>query len=215
MFATLAAAILCIGLVVAQEKPEAKKPSGAAKQGKAAEKKPAVPAMPMAPKPAPEIQKVIKLFAGTWDVAEKIDPSEFMPQGGTSTGSDVARAGPGGHSLVRDFRSKGAMGSFSGHGIIYWDAKNKVYQYVWCDSMSAEGCEVGSTGKWEGDNLIFASQGEYLGKKYQMKLGYTDIKPDSYTFYIDQSIDGRPMKRVITSTFTRKASSKAAAPAKQ
>ena len=45
---------------------------------------------------------------------------------------------------------------------------------------------------------------------------YTDIKPDSYTFYIDPCIERGPMKRFLTSTYTRRPATKAAAvPAKQ
>ncbi len=210
IFATLMTFTLCASLAVAQEKPAGKKAAGQSKQGKEAEKKPGGQGMPMMVKASPEIQKLIKMFAGTWTASQKIEPSEFMP-GGSGTGTDTVKAGPGGNSLLSDYRSKSAMGSFSGHGIIYWEPKRQVYSSVWCDSMSPEGCEVGATGKWEGSDLVFNSEGEMMGKKFQSKQVYTDIKPDSYTFYIDSSMDGGPMKRFLTITYTRKPSAKAAA----
>ncbi len=204
--------ILCVSFGVAQEKPEGSKAAAQSKQGKEAGKKPGAQGMPMMTKPAPEIQKLIKMFSGTWIASEKMEPSEFAPQGGTGTGTDTVKAGPGGRSLVGDYRSKGSMGSFAGHGIIYWDPKRQAYSSVWCDSMTAEGCEVGATGKWEGNDLVFHSEGEMMGKKVHSKQVYTDLQPDAYTFYIDSSIDGGPMKRSLTINYTRKPAAAATTP---
>ncbi len=222
MLATITVVGVCVSLSLAQEKAEGKKAPAQSKQTKAEGKKPGAgqaPAggqgMPMAVKPSPEMQKLVKMFAGTWDTTEKHEPSEYFTQGGTGTGTDTTKAGPGGNSLIGDYRSKGAMGSFTGHGVIYWDAKRKVYSSVWCDSMSPEGCEVGATGKWEGNDLVFVAEGEMMGKKYQMKQVYTDIKPDSFTFHIDTSESGAPMKRMMTIQYARKSATKPpAAPAK-
>ena len=209
--------MLCTALAVAQAKPEGKKATSSKKESRKAAKNASGQSMSMISKPSPEMQKIIKMFAGTWSSTEKHEPSEFLPNGGTGTGSDTVKAGPGGNSLISDYRSKGAMGgSFSGHGIIYWDAKHQAYSSVWCDNMSSEGCEVGATGKWEGNDLVFTAEGEMMGKKYEMKQVYTDIKPDSYTFYMDMSNVGGPMKRTMTITYTRKVEAKSsAAPPKQ
>lgn len=212
VFAVLAALALFASPVPAQEKPEAKKAAGASKQAKEAGKKPTAQGMPKMVKPSPEIQKLIKTFGGAWTATEKVESSEFVPQGGSGTGTDIVKAGPGGNSLVSDYYSKGPMGSFTGHGIIYWDPKRKVYSSVWCDSMSPEGCEVGASGKWEGNDLVFDAESEMMGKKFRSKQVYTDIQPDSYTFYIDSSADGGPMKRFLTINYTRKPAAKAAAP---
>ncbi len=48
-----------------------------------------------------------------------------MP-GGSGTSTVTVKAGPGGNSLVSDYRSKEPMGSFAGHGIVYWDPKRRV-----------------------------------------------------------------------------------------
>jgi hypothetical protein len=207
--------LACVSLANARQAAEEKKPAGKKAPSKASGKAAAAggQAGMMAAPPGPEIQKVIKMFAGSWTVEEKYEASEFMPQAGSATGSDTAKAGPGGYSLLRDYRSKGAMGPYSGHGIIYWVPREKAYKYIWCDSMSPDGCEVGATGKFEGNDLVFSASGEYMGKKYQMKLGYSDIKPDSYTFYIDQAFEGGPMKRTMTSQFARKTAPAAAAAA--
>lgn len=234
IFAAMAALFLCAWLAIAQETPASKQETPAKKKSTSrvidnqsiekqkkseAEKKadtanaaPAAQSMEM-PKPAPEITKLIKMFSGTWNATEKHEVSDFMPKGGTGKGVDIVKAGPGGNSLLGDYRSTGAMGRFSGHGIIYWDAKKQAYSSIWCDSMSPS-CETSATGKWEGNDLVFRAEEEMMGKKMAMRQVYTDIKPDSYTFYIDVSMDGGPMKRDMTIHYV-KATPKAATPNKQ
>src|SRR5689334_5264477 len=85
-------------------------------QDKAASKKKA-PSMPAMPKPGPEMNE-LKPLIGTWTTDETMDPSPMMPTGGTATGTNTVRSGPGGLSVVMDQRSKSAMGPYSGHGVI-------------------------------------------------------------------------------------------------
>lgn len=202
---------LYASVVTAQVTNVDKKPAKRTGQSKLAAKSSAQSGMAMTPQPSPEIQKLIKMFAGTWSTSEKFDPSEFMPQGGTGSGSETIKGGPGGNSLVNDYRSRGSMGAFAGHGIIFWDAKRQIFSSVWCDSMSPNGCDTGITGKWEGDDLVFNSESEMMGKKVQQKQVYTDIKPTSFTFYIDTSTDGGPIKRTLTIKYTKKGANAAAA----
>lgn len=202
LIALLLAVLFSLTAVAQEKKASGKAPA------KGARKSASAPPMPMV-KPAPEMEKITKSFAGTWRAEEKHEASDMMPAG-TSTGIDMVKVGPGGLSLVSDYRAKGDMGAFVGHGIIWWDGKDKVYKALWCDSMSPAGCENGGTGQWQGDNLVFNAEGEMMGKRYQMRNVYADIKPDSYTFSIDMS-EGRPMKRVMTIHYTRAAKSKAMA----
>src|SRR5947209_6570819 len=60
------------------------------------------------PKPAPEM-KALRDFIGTWTSEETMEPSPFSPNGGTATGVNTVRNGPGGFSVMMDHRSKGAM----------------------------------------------------------------------------------------------------------
>ncbi|HXN22446.1 MAG TPA: DUF1579 family protein [Candidatus Dormibacteraeota bacterium] len=206
--------VLCASVVLAQATPAGKRQPKPVGQSKDAGKTADGTGMPMVSKPSPEIQKVIKMFGGMWSTSEKIEASEFMPQGGTGSGTDSMKAGPGGNSLVNDYRSRGSMGSFAGHGIIFWDAKRQAFSSVWCDSMSPNGCESGMSGKWEGDDLVFNSETEMMGKKVQSKQVYTDIKPASFTFYIDSSTDGGPIKRAMTIKYTKKSANSGAGAAR-
>lgn len=208
----LAAGALCCLPVGAQEK--------AAKDAKPAQKKTekAKPAggaaMPM-PKPSPEITKLIKTFTGTWTTAEKHEPSEWVPQGATGTGRAVFHPGPGGLSLIEDYRSQGAMGRFQGHGVLWWDDQAKVYKGIWCDNGTPKGCDTGGESKWEGDQIVGQMTMEMMGKKYSMKMLYSNITPTSFTFGMDSSVDGGPMKHTMTIEYTKAEAKPAAAAEKK
>jgi hypothetical protein len=153
------------------------------------------------PKPSPEMERQAKLLVGTWKVAQKFEASEMGPAS-ESTGVDTMKLGPGGLSIVSDYRSEGgAMGSFSGHGVTTWDEHEKVFKVFWVDSMTPGAMAM--TGRWEGDSLVYTGEFTQMGKKYTMKQVMTDITPTSSTSTFDLSEEGGPMKRVMTFKYTK------------
>lgn len=194
--------LACCTLVLAQDQ---KKPADQ-KKAPAAEKKAAQPGMPPMVKPAPEMQK-IKFLLGRWTASGKFEPNEFMPSGGTETGTTEFHPVAGGMALVQNYKSNSG---FTAHSVTWWDAKDKTYKTLWCDSMSS--CQPISTGKWDGDKLVFNGEAVAMGKKMALKDTFSDIKPDSFTFSEDASIEGGPMKPSMMLKYT-KAAGKPAAPA--
>jgi hypothetical protein len=190
-----------------QTAPQAAAPATAA-QGKTATKhkaKPesAAPANPMA-KSAAEMQK-LKLLAGHWTTATKFEPAEWMPKGGTALGTADLHFATGKLTLLENFKSEmPGMGPFSGHGVLWWDAKGEQYKAFWCDSM--EGCvETFEAGKWEGDKLVFTCETEHQGNKVATRETFSDIKPDSFTWTEETATGGGPMKLSMTIQYTRAA----------
>ncbi len=198
-------AILTVGLASlwlgAQEKPAEKKSGEMKHEHGAMEKKGGAPP---AAKPAPEITKLIKMFSGTWSTTEKFEPSPMIPKGGSSQGTATFKAGPGGNSLFEDYSSPhGAMGPFRGHGVMWWDAKEKVVKGVWCDSM-APTCMVGAS-KWEGENLVGVPQEMDMGggQKMVMTSKYSDIKPDSVTYTMGGGPTADQAKTFMTIVYSK------------
>src|SRR3954464_2852035 len=132
----LAAALLCVTASAQDKKADTKK----------------APAGMQMPKPAPEM-KTLRSRIGTWTSEETMEPTPFTRNGGTATGTNTIRNGPGGFSVVMDHRSKGTMGPFSGHAILTWDPNEKAYKTLWVDSMT-QGPTI-ETGHQEGDNLVY------------------------------------------------------------
>jgi hypothetical protein len=202
---------LMLGLAIvaaAQDKPKA----SSKETGKLMEKKAGGQMAMSVAKPSPEMEKLSKMVVGTWNTTEKHEPSPWAPKGATGKGTVVFKNGPGGLSLVQDYKSSSSMGSFAGHGVMWWDAKVGGYQGVWCDSMTPAGCQIskGIT-KWEGNNLVGTDESEMMGQKMAMKESWTDITPDSFTFVMDGGPPGGEMKRMMTIKYTRAGAAKAGA----
>lgn len=121
----------------------------AAMNSRAQEQKP--PTLPLA-----EMQRLSKLYVGTWTYTETYPKSAFSPNGGVNTGVYTSELGPGGNSIINHFHSKGPVGEFEGVMVMTWDPKENAYKaYVFGDSFPAALVE---TGQWEGDSLVYRSE---------------------------------------------------------
>jgi hypothetical protein len=118
-------------------------------------------------KPSAEMDRLKKLYLGTWDYTETYEKTPFYPQGGSDTGVYTSELGPGGNSIVNRFHSRGAVGDFEGLLVMTWDPKEKAYKsYVFGDGFP--GCVV-QTGQFEGDALIFRSEFAAGGVKVKLR----------------------------------------------
>jgi Protein of unknown function (DUF1579) len=190
---------------MAQDKP-------AAKSTKPATQKAQQQQGPPVAKPSPEMQKLTKMLVGKWTAVTKTEPMGGTP-GGEAKGEATFYRGPGGLSLIEDFKSTGGgFGDFRGHGVTYWDPAAKNYTGVWCDSMTPTGCAPGGTSKWEGDKIVgYMEMPDEKGKAAKYRMTYSDIKPDSVTFTMEAP-DGSSYKPMMTIVYTR-AAAKPASPA--
>jgi hypothetical protein len=192
-----AVAILTVS-AMAQDKPAANAAKAATKKAPAAQG-----GMPPAAKPSPEMQKMAKLFVGKWTTLTKTEPMGGMP-GGEAKGEATFYRGPGGLSLIEDFKSVGGgFGNFRGHGVSYWDEKAKNYAGVWCDSMTPGGCSSAGTSKWDGDKIVgYMEMPDEKGQLQKYRMTYSDIKPESVTFTMEAP-DGSNYKPMMTIVYTR------------
>jgi hypothetical protein len=118
-------------------------------------------------KTSPEMDRLRKLYLGSWDFTETYAKTPFYPQGGSDTGVYTSEPGPGGNSIVNRFHSHGAVGDFEGLLVITWDPKEKAYKsYVFGNEFP--GCIV-QTGQFEGDALVFRSAFAAEGMKMQLR----------------------------------------------
>ncbi len=116
---------------------------------------------------SPEMDRLKKLYLGSWDYTETYSKTAFYPQGGSDTGVYTSEPGPGGNSIVNRFHSHGAVGDFEGLLVMTWDPKEKAYKsYVFGNGFP--GCVV-QTGQFEGDALVFRSDFAAEGVKVQLR----------------------------------------------
>jgi hypothetical protein len=196
-------------LGLAQTKTPEKKPADHSAMSHDHDEGPAGGGM-MATKPAAEIQKMQSMI-GTWSATIKTEPGPWLPKGGTDKGTMVVKKGPGGFSIVQDFKSNGAMGPFVGHGNIWWDKNANHYGDLWCDSMA--GCTLASS-KMEGDKKWTVDMpGEFQGKKVKTTINGS-MSDDGNSMHEDfmQSIDGSPATKTMSIDYKRVGKAMAAKP---
>jgi hypothetical protein len=195
-FLTSAALIMAMcGFCMAQTATKDKKPAVSHDHDKA-------PAAGMeTPKPPAEIQKMMSMV-GAWSATIKTEPGPWMPKGGTDKGSMVVKKGPGGFSVVQDFKSNGSFGPFVGHGNIWWDKSANHYGDLWCDSMA--GCTMASA-KMDGNkHWIVEMNGEMQGKKVKTYI-IGSIADDANSMHEDfmQSFDGADATKTMSIDYKR------------
>ncbi len=117
-------------------------------------------------KASPEMERLKKLYLGTWDYTETYEKTLFYPQGGSDTGVYTSELGPGGNSIVNRFHSRGAVGEFEGLLVMTWDPEEAYKSYVFGNGFP--GCVV-QTGQFEGDALVFRSDFAAEGVKVQLR----------------------------------------------
>ena len=160
------------------------------------EGKKAAPSMAdMMNKPGPEAAK-LKGMVGTWNVQETMETSPMGP-GGKGHGVSHVSSGPGGLSILIDYRStSGHMKGYKGHGVVAWDGEAKAYKQIWTDNMAPK--IMLSTGNWEGGALIMNSEGTMMGKPFKAHDTLAGIGTDTWTLVSEMSIDGSPMAKAMT-----------------
>lgn len=160
-------------------------------------------AAPPMPKPEPEMERLTKFMAGRWDVDEEYADTPMTPGGGKGKGISMVRPGPGNLSVINEYRGLNAPGMV-GHGMMGWSPREKAYVSFWMDNGAPGGSA--STGRWKGDDLVFDSVEDMNGQKIQLRMTYTDIKPDSFTLNFDSAPVGKNnFSHMMTFKFTRNA----------
>jgi hypothetical protein len=122
-----------------------------------------------------------------------------MPGGKQDKGAETMRPGPGGLSLIGDYESHGA---FFGHLVVTWIPQERIYKSFWFD-RTQPGVSF-STGRWEGEKLVFTSVDESTGKKLAVRDTYSDITPNYFTDVLETGPLGGPMKKILTVKYTKK-----------
>lgn len=154
----------------------------------------------------PPMERLIHALSGEWSTEEIYDPSELLPAGGKGHSRDSYRVGPARMSLVEEYHGDGAAGKSWGTGIIWWEAKDHGFHFVWCDSDALDrGCRVSSqVGEWDGDDFVLNDVREVSGKQVVGREVWSGITPNSFiqTLYVGE----RPakLKRFMTVTATRR-----------
>jgi hypothetical protein len=163
------------------------------------------PAVQNAKSSQPPIERLIHALSGEWSAEEVYDPSDLLPAGGKGRSRDSYRAGPARLSVVEEYHGDGAPGKSWGTGIIWWEAQDHGFHFIWCDSYALDrGCTVSSQpGKWDGDDFVLTNVRQVSGKQVVEREVWSSITPNSFvqTLYLGEAPD--KLKRFVTITARR------------
>ena len=154
-----------------------------------------------AAKPAPEMQKALDAFVGSWTIEEE------YPEAGGATGkgqgTETWTAGPANMSLIYDYASDTPRGRVTAHAVLWWDARAKTFRELWCAS-SATGCTLSpAIIRWDGADLVFTETLMHNGKRIAAREAWTDIAKDSRTMTISEGPTASTLKPWLISHATR------------
>lgn len=154
--------------------------------------------------PTPEMERLVELLAGRWDLAITFAPGPMAPEGGIGEGQETSRPGPGGLSLLIETSSRGPAGPYDAGGIIEWSPSEHVYKLHWVNSLS----HVGSyfDGTWVGDDLVFSGTEHIMGQAFASRHSLNNIRPDAFLYTIDIGPTHDQLERTVTIDYTKLAS---------
>jgi hypothetical protein len=156
------------------------------------------------PGPSPQMTKLLSTFSGTWAITYTIEPSDRLPNGGTGQGREVFRPGPGGASMIEEFRAREGTRDVSGLGLAWWDETAQGYKAVWCDNDNPGGCGVMSDlAHFEGADFVLTDEFEMAGKKMRLKEVFSNITSMSFTQTLYQGEAGAELKKMMTVKATK------------
>jgi len=163
-----------------------------------------VPAPGAPPAPSDQMQKLLRTLGGTWSITYTLEPTEQLPKGGTGAGREVFRPGPGGASLVEEFRAREGTRDVSGLGLAWWDESAQGFRAVWCADDNPAGCGVMSgLARFEGADFVLTDEFEMMGKKMAFKEVFSNITTMSFTQTLYQGEAGGELKKIMTVQATK------------
>lgn len=155
----------------------------------------AAPTPTPTPKLAPQMEKLLRVFEGTWSINEKFAPDSSASNGTTGEGKIVWRPGPGDFSLIEDYQSKQGDRQVTGLAVFWWDEPAGGYRTIWCDSTNPGGCiSFKNVARWDGAQLVLVEDYETNGKKFTFKEVFGDITVAGFTQTLYGGESGKELK---------------------
>ena len=153
---------------------------------------------------APQLQRAIALFEGTWTISETYPASPDYPAGAAGTGTATWRRGPDGKSLFHEYHAAIGGKSVDGYGAFWWDAKENRIREVWCMTGLPDGCTVSTTDiRWRGSDLVLTESYENNGQQRRTEEIFSDISATSYRQTIKDGLATGELKPYLVAKATR------------
>ena len=155
-----------------------------------------------APQPPPEMQSLTKALEGKWSTTYEFEPGGMSPAGGTGTGEEAWRSGPGGYVLMEEEHVRAPFGEVHLFALHWWDKNTNSLHGMLCNNSGPAACNVdsyfNSSLKWDGKQLTIDMEFPENGKKMMWHEVWSGITATSFTQTGDMGEVSGPLKRAVT-----------------
>ena len=152
--------------------------------------------------PAPEMQSLAKALKGNWSTTYEFAPGGISPTGGTGTGEENWRTGPGGYVLMEEEHVRAPSEEMFLIAFHWWDKTSNSLRGMLCNNSGPAACDfntnTNSSLKWDGKQLTIDLDFPQGGKKMTWHEVWSDITATSFTQTGDMGEVGGPLKRALT-----------------
>ena len=152
--------------------------------------------------PAPEMQSLAKALKGNWSTTYEFAPGGPFPTGGTGTGEENWRTGPGGYVLMEEEHVHTPSEERFLIAFHWWDKTTNSLRGMLCDNSGPAACDFNtysnSSLNWDGKELTINIEFPHNGKKMIWHGVWSGIAATSFTEAGDVAEVGAPSKRAVT-----------------
>jgi hypothetical protein len=152
--------------------------------------------------PAPQLQSLESALRGEWTTTYTFAPSGISPSGGTGTGEEAWRTGPGGYVLLEEEHVRGAGNEMFLLALHWWDNTSKSLRGMLCSNSGPAACDFNtysnSSLNWDGKQLTINMEFPQGDKKMLWHEVWSGIAGTSFTQIGEMGEVGGPLKRAVT-----------------
>ena len=101
--------------------------------------------------------------------------------------------------LIEEYHSKTSAGKDAyDYAAVWWDAKAKQYQGIWCADFNSEGCTPFTVRKGEGAKIEMTGEFWNGGKKFVWREVFHLTTPTSFAQILEQASAGAQLRVAVT-----------------
>jgi hypothetical protein len=152
--------------------------------------------------PPAEMQSLTQALKGNWTTTYEFAPGGISSTGGTGTGEENWRTGPGGFVLMEEEHVRAPSEEMFLIAFHWWDKTTNSLRGMLCNNSGPAACDFNtysnSSLKWDGKQLTIDLDFPRGGKKMTWHEVWSGITASSFTQIGEMGEVGGPLKRALT-----------------
>jgi ketosteroid isomerase-like protein len=152
--------------------------------------------------PTAEMLSLTNALKGNWSTTYEFAPGGPFPTGGTGTGEENWRTGPGGYVLMEEEHVRAPSQEMFLIALHWWDKTTNKLRGILCNNSGPAACDFNtysdSSLNWDGKRLTINLEFPQDEKKMTWHEVWSGITADSFTQTGEMGEVGSPLKRALT-----------------